>query len=274
MNSPLTDVVLFHIGPAPITSGVVTTWAIMAALTSAGFAVSRRLQLAPSKLQATAELIVEALDGHIRDTMRVEPEHYRAFIGALFLFIFVANWSSLAPGAVPPTAHLETDAALPLIVFVAVIVFGVRARDVGGWLSTFASPNPIMIPLNSIERLTRTFSPFVRLFGNVMSGVFLIGVVLSLFGLLVPIPLMALDLLTRRGTGLAASAARPRRGRCEPPRTRCGSPMRRSWNSRCLRGSAACRILATGCGWRAARAFARSSINLSTRRRGSLTRWR
>jgi F-type H+-transporting ATPase subunit a len=37
---------------------------------------------------------------------------------------------------------------------------------------------------------------FVRLFGNVMSGVFIIGIVASLAGLLVPIPLMALELLT------------------------------------------------------------------------------
>ena len=36
----------------------------------------------------------------------------------------------------------------------------------------------------------------VRLFGNVMSGVFVVGIVLSLVGLLVPVPLMALDLLT------------------------------------------------------------------------------
>ena len=53
-----------------------------------------------------------------------------------------------------------------------------------------------MIPLNFVESLTRTFSLLVRLFGNVMSGVFVIGIVLSLAGLLVPIPLMALDLLT------------------------------------------------------------------------------
>ena len=53
-----------------------------------------------------------------------------------------------------------------------------------------------MIPLNIAETFTRTFSMTVRLFGNVMSGVFVIGVVLSLTGLLVPIPLMALDLLT------------------------------------------------------------------------------
>ena len=53
-----------------------------------------------------------------------------------------------------------------------------------------------MIPLNFVESITRTFSLLVRLFGNVMSGVFVIGIVLSLAGLLVPIPLMALDLLT------------------------------------------------------------------------------
>ena len=53
-----------------------------------------------------------------------------------------------------------------------------------------------MIPLNIVEQITRTFSLIVRLFGNVMSGVFIIGIVLTLAGLLVPIPLMALDLLT------------------------------------------------------------------------------
>jgi F-type H+-transporting ATPase subunit a len=157
---------------------------------------TRRLSLIPSKLQAAFELIVATVDGQIRDTMRVEPAPYRAFIGTLFIFIFVANWSSLLPGIEPPTAHIETDAALALLVFGAVIWFGIRAGGVRGYLATFASPNPIMIPLNFIESLTRTFSLLVRLFGNVMSGVFVIGIVLSLAGLLVPIPLMALDLLT------------------------------------------------------------------------------
>jgi F-type H+-transporting ATPase subunit a len=53
-----------------------------------------------------------------------------------------------------------------------------------------------MIPLNLVEQVTRTFSLIVRLFGNIMSGVFVIGIILSLAGFLVPIPLMALDLLT------------------------------------------------------------------------------
>ena len=53
-----------------------------------------------------------------------------------------------------------------------------------------------MIPLNIVETFTRIFSLLVRLFGNIMSGVFIIAIVLSLAGLIVPIPLMALDLLT------------------------------------------------------------------------------
>jgi F-type H+-transporting ATPase subunit a len=196
MTSPLASVALFNLGPVPITAGVVATWAMMAVLVIGSILISRRLSLVPSKTQAFFELIVDTVDGQIRDTMRLEPAPYRAFVGTLFIFIFVANWSSLIPGVEPPTAHIETDAALALLVFIAVIWFGIRASGIRGYLSTFASPNPIMIPLNFIESLTRTFSLLVRLFGNVMSGVFVIGIVLSLAGLLVPIPLMALDLLT------------------------------------------------------------------------------
>jgi F-type H+-transporting ATPase subunit a len=196
MNSPLASIALFYLGPVPITEAVVATWAIMAVLVLGGLLITRRLSLVPSATQAAFELIVDTVDSQIRDTMQAEPAPYRAFIGSLFVFIFVANWSSLVPGVGPPTAHLETDAALALVVFVAVIWFGIRASGLRGYLATFATPSPIMIPLNFIESITRTFSLLVRLFGNVMSGVFVIGIVLSLAGLLVPIPLMALDLLT------------------------------------------------------------------------------
>jgi F-type H+-transporting ATPase subunit a len=196
MNSPLVTRTLFHLGPAPVSTPVVATWAIMAALSLGAFLASRRLRLLPDSFQAFIEILVESVDAQIRDTMGVEPAPYRAFIGSLFLFIFAANWSSLVPGAEPPTAHLETDAALAFLVFLAVIFFGVRAGGWRGYLKTFATPSPLLIPLNFVESLTRTFSLLVRLFGNVMSGVFVIGIVLSLAGLLVPIPLMALDLLT------------------------------------------------------------------------------
>ncbi len=196
MNSPLATTIVAQLGPVPITAPVVVTWAIIAVLLAGSLFVKRSLTLVPSTAQAVLELIVDTVDGQIRDTMQVEPGPYRAFIGTLFVFVLVANWSSLIPGVEPPTAHIETDAGLAILVFLAVIWFGIRAGGVSGYLRTFASPSPLMIPLNFVESLTRTFSLLIRLFGNVMSGVFVVGIVLSLAGLLVPIPLMALDLLT------------------------------------------------------------------------------
>jgi F-type H+-transporting ATPase subunit a len=196
IESPLSMASVFHLGPVPVTMPVIVTWGIMAMLAGGSWLLTRRLALRPSAPQAVLELLVDGITGQIRDTMRADPKPYLPLIGTLFLFILTANWSSLVPGIEPPTAHIETDAALALIVFVAIAWFGIRARGAIGWLASFAEPNLLMAPLNVVESITRTFSLLVRLFGNVMSGVFVIGIVLSLVGLLVPVPLMALELLT------------------------------------------------------------------------------
>jgi F-type H+-transporting ATPase subunit a len=195
-NSPLATAPLWHLGVLSITAPVVVTWAIMVCIVAGAMLLTRRLALAPSKTQAVLELLVTTLDAQIRDTIEGDPAPYRALIGTLFLFVLAANWSSLLPGVEPPTAHIETDAALALIVLAATVFHGLRTRGLRGYFATFAEPTWVMIPLNVVEQLTRTFSLVVRLFGNVMSGVFVVGIVLSLAGLLVPIPLMALDLLT------------------------------------------------------------------------------
>lgn len=195
-GSPLIVEPLFSLGPVPVTPPVLVTWGLMVALTLGSYLLTRRLRLVPDKTQAVLETVVTAIDGMIRDTMQVDPAPYRALIGTILIYVLLANWSSLIPGIEPPTAALETDAALALIVFVASIGYGIRVRGLGGYLRTFAEPSWAMIPLNIIEQITRTFSLMVRLFGNIMSGVFVIGIVLSLTGLLVPVPLMALDLVT------------------------------------------------------------------------------
>lgn len=196
MKSPLVLEPLWQLGPIPITQPVVVTWAIMLMLVVGALAAGRQMKIVPGRAQAALELLVGAIDGQIRETMQADPTPYRALIGTLFLFVLIANWSSLVPGVEPPTSRLETDAALAFIVFIATIVHGIRVRGLGGYLKTFAEPTWVMIPLNLIEQITRTLSLIVRLFGNVMSGVFVVGVILSLAGLLVPVPLMALDLLT------------------------------------------------------------------------------
>jgi len=197
IHSPLTHETLFWIGPLPISHAVAVTWALMALLGIGSWWLTRRLALHPSRLQAVLELLVTTLDAQIRDTMQVAAAApYRGLIGSLFLFILAANWSELVPGIEPPTANLETDTALALLVLVASVGYGIARRGLRRYLRAFAEPSWLMIPLNLVEQVTRTFSLTVRLFGNVMSGVFVIGIALSLAGLLVPIPFMALDILT------------------------------------------------------------------------------
>ncbi|MGY3486938.1 F-type H+-transporting ATPase subunit a [Bradyrhizobium sp. USDA 4011] len=194
-SSPLTSTLLFHIGPVAITRPVVTTWIIMAALALVCRLVTRRLAILPDGRQAVLEGIVIGIAGQIEDVIGKDARPFLPLVGTLFIFLVVANLSGVLPGVEAPTSKIETPAALALIVFFSVHYFGVRARGLRGYLASFAEPKLIMLPLNILSEITRTLSLMVRLFGNVMSGEFVIGLVVALAGLFVPIPLMALEIL-------------------------------------------------------------------------------
>jgi F-type H+-transporting ATPase subunit a len=194
-ESPITSTVVLHLGPVPITRPVVTTWLIIVVLSVLSGLMTRRLQLVPSRRQAVVEAVVATMRDQIRDVIRKDPGPYLPLLGTLFIFLLVANLSGLAPGMEAPTSKIETPAALALIVFFSVHYFGVRSRGLRGYLVSFAEPRLIMLPLNVLSEITRTFSLMVRLFGNIMSGEFAIGLVVALAGLFVPIPLMVIEIL-------------------------------------------------------------------------------
>lgn len=193
--SPLGTEILFQLGPLGLTREVVTTWVIMAALALASWAATRRLTLRPDTRQAAAELVVTGIMSQIEDVTRKNGRLFLPLIGTIFIFLAVANLSGVLPGFEAPTSKLETPAALAVIVFFSVHYYGVRAKGLGGYITSFAKPKLIMLPLNVISEITRTFSLMVRLFGNVMSGEFVIALVVALSGLFAPIPFMALEVL-------------------------------------------------------------------------------
>jgi F-type H+-transporting ATPase subunit a len=193
--SPLTSTILFRLGPLAITRPVATTWAVMAVLTLVSRLVTRRLGLHPDRRQTVLELIVIRAMAQIREVIGKNPRPFLPLLGTLFIFLATANLSGVLPGVEAPTGKLETPAALALVVFGAVHYFGVRARGLFGYLASFAKPKLIFLPLNIVSEVTRTVSLTVRLFGNIMSGEFVIALVVALAGLLVPIPLMALEIL-------------------------------------------------------------------------------
>ena len=193
--SPLASAVVLQLGPIGITRPVVTTWGIMLVLAGVFWLATRRLSVRPGARQALLELIVGGVIDQIEGVIRKDARPFLPLLGTLFLLLAAANLSGLVPGVEAPTAKIETPAALALIVFVSVHYFGIRSHGVAGYLAGFAKPKLIMLPLNLLSEVTRTFSLMVRLFGNVMSGEFMIALVLSMAGLFVPIPIMALEIL-------------------------------------------------------------------------------
>jgi F-type H+-transporting ATPase subunit a len=194
-TSPLTTEVVFSIGPVPFSRAVVTTWAIMAVLTLVSWLGLRRARAHAGGFQMALEIVVETLERQIAEIIRRDTSRYLPLLGTLFVFLVCANLSIIVPGAKPPTAHLETPAALAILVFVSVHYFGIRSRGVLPYLRRYVRPNPLLLPLNLLSEITRTFSLMVRLFGNIMSHELVIGVVVLLVGLLLPVPFMVLSIL-------------------------------------------------------------------------------
>lgn len=194
-ESPLVAPILFHLGPVPVSEPVVTTWGLVAALALISLATTRDLQRHATRGQTVLEILVTTIEDQITEIMQTAGRPFVPLLGTLFIFLAFANILGVVPGVRPPTASLETAAALALIVFLAVHVYGVRRRGLRAYLASFAKPTVIMLPLNVLSEITRTFSLMVRLFGNVLSGEFVIATVVALAGLFVPIPLMALEIL-------------------------------------------------------------------------------
>jgi F-type H+-transporting ATPase subunit a len=177
---------------------IVFTWGLMFALAAGSKLITRRLStgLSRSRWQNLLEIVVTAIEKQIGEVGVRHPEKYLGFLGTLFLFIAMANLCTVIPGYEPPTGSLSTTVALALCVFVAVPFFGIEEQGLGGYLRSYVEPTVIMLPFNIISEVSRTLALSVRLFGNMMSGVMIIAILLTITPFLFPIVMTALGLLT------------------------------------------------------------------------------
>jgi len=203
-TSPLADPTLFKLGPIPVTRVTVVTWCVMAALII--FAAFVRLRLrkkAPGKAQRAIEGMLSWLGDEIRRIVGRDPAPFIPLVASLFIFILSSNlisfvlpfFSPFFEGLTPPTADIKTTAALATVVFFAVPFYGIAMTGTLNYLKTYVRP-VYMLPFNIISELSRTLALAIRLFGNIISGHVLFGVILSLVPFFLPLPLMFLSLIT------------------------------------------------------------------------------
>jgi F-type H+-transporting ATPase subunit a len=187
--------VVFRLGPVAITETVVTTWAIMALLGLGSWLATRRLRLDPGPLQTALEGAVGAIEEAIRAVAPREALRLMPFVATLWVFLVVANLSSLVPGVHAPTRDLSATAGLAFLVFLSVHWFGLRSQGLGGYLRHYLRPSPILLPFHVIGEVTRTIALAVRLFGNMMSLEMAALLVLMVAGFLAPVPLLMLHVV-------------------------------------------------------------------------------
>lgn len=190
--------VLWQIGPFALNATIVFTWAVMLILVVGAATITRRLSSRPelTRWQNLLEVLVTGIRDQIRALSRQEPGRYLPFVGTLFLFIAVSNVLAVVPGWRPPTASLSTTTALALCVAVAVPVFGVANEGLAAYLRHYVKPTVFMLPFNLIGEFSRTLALAVRLYGNIMSGTVLVGLLLSLTPFFFPVVMQLLGLLT------------------------------------------------------------------------------
>ena len=185
---------------------LITSWIVLGIIGILSLSANRNLKSTPDGLQNLTEYITE----FIRDLAKTQigPEEYGSwvpFLGTIFLFVFVSNWSgALIPWRIielpsgelaAPTNDINTTVALALLTSVAYFYAGFRKKGLG-YFKRYIEPAPFLLPINVLEDFTKPLSLSFRLFGNILADELVVAVLISLVPLVIPIPMMFLGLFT------------------------------------------------------------------------------
>ena len=197
MNITPDTLIIFQWNGIQINATIFYTWVVMALLIFISWLATRNLTVGPkiNRWQNFLEVIVGYIRQQVREITQQNPDPFIPFLGTLFLFISISNLLAIIPGYQPPTGSLSTTSALAICVFFAIPIFGIAKKGGLAYFKHYLEPSIFMAPFNVIGDFSRTLALAVRLFGNVMSGTLIAGVLLIITPLFVPIIMQVLGLL-------------------------------------------------------------------------------
>jgi F-type H+-transporting ATPase subunit a len=131
--------------------------------------------LVPGRLQSIAELTYEFVADTIRNTIGEGGMRFFPLVFSLFMFIFVSNMVGLIPYNFTIASHIIVTAALALLVFFTVVIYGIwknGLRFFKIFVPSGVSPFilPLVVPIEVFSFLIRPVSHSVRLFANMLAG--------------------------------------------------------------------------------------------------------
>jgi len=188
-------------GILDVTGEVITMWIILAVIAVISLIVTRNLKERPGKFQNMIETGIEYLDNFFSGIIgKHHARKYFFFLGSLFIFIIVANYTGLIPGVgltdfvKAPTASLSVTLGLGIVTFFFLQIAGLRV-GVKHYFKRFVSPIAVMLPLLILDEFIKPASLALRLFGNVFGEETVLHNLYDLLPIGVPVIMMALSIL-------------------------------------------------------------------------------
>jgi len=168
-----------------INDTLIATWLIGAILIA--FAIVARIKIKKFKdvpetrFQNVIEALVEAFDNMVTGVMTKKYSYFGAWFFGLVLFLMVSNISGIF-GMRPPTADFATTFPMALTTVILMQFMGIRHNmKKGEYVKEFFRPVFIFMPLNIVSDLSKSVSLSLRLFGNMVGGLIVMGLIYGLF---------------------------------------------------------------------------------------------
>jgi F-type H+-transporting ATPase subunit a len=168
----------------------------------------------PGKFQAFVEIVVDFIDGSVKDTYHGKSKLIAPLALTIFVWVFLMNLMDLIPVdwipgvagmvgipymKVVPTTDVNITFGMSISVFVLIIFFTIKNKGVGGFvreltMHPIAPPTkgagliaaPFIIAFNfvleSVSLLAKPLSLSLRLFGNMFAGE-LIFILIAMLGI-------------------------------------------------------------------------------------------
>lgn len=164
---------------------MISTWAVMGILIAAAVVVRVMLpkfKASPGGFQNIIETIVEMISDFAGGNLGDQHTNYGGIYFSVFLFLIFSNLVGMF-GLRPPTADLATTAALALITFILIQIGSISSLK-WGYFKSFIKPYPVFLPINLIGEISKPLSLAFRLFGNMLGGLIIIGMMYRMLPLL------------------------------------------------------------------------------------------
>ena len=172
-----------------LTESVIVQWMVMLLLTVIILIITHKMEVVPrTKRQALAEMLVTFVQGTVKDSMGDKYKNYIPYIGSLLCFVVICNLTSLI-GLRNPTADISVTGTLAIITFFMTQYNRAKTGKVKGYFKAFIEPMPFMLFSNIIGEISNPVSMALRLFGNMVAGMVIGGLIyfaLGNFAILVP----------------------------------------------------------------------------------------